>query len=166
LSSRAKKAKENKKTEPVTRVKPVRPAGKPPEAMVTSRHGTELVTRQGRGYSMGELSGAGLSRKLASNWGLRLDPKRRSVVDGNVLSLKSWNSLPGATKKTEGVAKEIEEEIEKVGRGVKKEAIRVEKEAVRVEKEAKKVEHEVREEAVRAEKAVRRKPKPKKKKKS
>ena len=159
MSSRAKKAKENKKTEPVKRVKPVRPPGKPPEAMVTSRHGTEFVTRQGRGYSMGELSGAGLSRKLAFNWGLRLDPRRRSVVDGNVLSLKSWNSHPGVTKKTEGVAKEIEEEIEKVGRGVKKEA-------VRVEKEAQKVEHEVREEAVRAEKAVRRKPKPKKKKKS
>ena len=108
---------------------------------------------------MGELSGAGLSRNLASNWGLRLDLRRRSVVDNNVLSLKSWSSHPGTVKRAEGVAKEMEEEIEKVGREVKKEAIKA-------GKQAEKVEHEVKGEVVKAEKAVRRKSKPKKKKES
>jgi hypothetical protein len=105
---------------------------------------------------MGELVGAGLPLNLASNWGVRLDLRRRSVVDSNVASLKSWNSHPGTAKRMEGAAKEVEEEIEKVGREIKKEA-------VKVEKEAEKVEREVKEEAVKAEKTVRRKSKPKKK---
>jgi ribosomal protein L13E len=161
LSSRQKKAKVEKKAEPmkVAKAKPVKPTGRAPEAMITSRHGTGSVTRLGRGFSMGELAGAGLLRNLASDWGLRLDLRRRSVVEGNVASLRSWNSHPGAEKRMERVAKEVEEEIEKVGREVKKEAIKV-------EKEAKKVEREVKEEAVKAEKAVRRKSKPKKKAKS
>ena len=161
MSSRRKSAKKEKKQEPtkVAKAKPVKPTGKAPEAMVTSRHGVGFVTRQGRGFSMAELSGAGLSRNLASNWGLRLDPRRRSVVDSNVLSLKGWSSHPGAVKRAEGVAKEMEEEIEKVGKEVKKEAIKV-------GKQAEKVEHEVKGEVVKAEKAVRRKSKPKKKKES
>jgi len=159
LSSRRKNAKGEKKPEPAKaeKAKPVKPLGKAPEAMITSRHGTGFVTRQGRGFSMGELSGAGLSRNIASNWGLRLDLRRRSVVESNVSSLRSWSSHPGAARRKEGVAREVEEEIEKVGREVKKEAIKVEKEAVKVERE-------VKEEAVKAEKAVRRKSKPRKKK--
>jgi len=105
---------------------------------------------------MGELSSAGLSRNLAFSWGLRLDLRRRSIVDANVTSLKSWSAHPRGAKRAEGVAKEIEEEIGKVGKEVKKEA-------VKVEKEAEKVEREVKEEAVKAGKAVRRKPKPTKK---
>jgi ribosomal protein L13E len=161
LSSRRKSAKKEKKQEPtkVAKTKPVKPSGKAPEAMVTSRHGVGFVTRQGRGFSMAELAGAGLSRNLASNWGLRLDQRRRSVVDSNVLSLKSWSSHPSAVMRAEGVAKEMEEEIEKVGREVKKEAIKV-------EKRAEKVEHEVKERVVKSEKAARRKTKPKRKKES
>jgi len=135
---------------------PIKPSSKAPEPVVTSRHGTGFVTRQGKGFSIKEVAGAGLSPQLVSKWGLRLDHRRRSVVESNVASLKSWISHPTAAKRTEGVAKEVEEEIEKVGREVKKEAIKV-------EKEAQKVEREVKKEAVKAEKAVRRKPKPKKK---
>ena len=158
MSSRTKKTKGEKKSETtkVAKAKPVKPSGKAPESMVTSRHGTGFVTRQGKGFSMGELAGAGLSPRLASNWGLKLDPRRRSVIESNVTSLKSWTFHPGAAKGIEGAAREVEEEIEKVGREVKKEAIKV-------EKEAEKVEREVKKEAVKAEKAVRRKPKPKKK---
>jgi ribosomal protein L13E len=158
LSSRQKKVKGGKKPEPKKdmKAKPVRPPGKAPQAMVTSRHGTGSVTRLGRGFSMGELAGAGLSPNLASNWGLRLDLRRRSMVDSNVASLKGWSSHPGAAGKMEGVAKEVEEEIEKVGKEIKKEA-------VKVGKEAEKVEREVKEEAVKAEKTVRRKSKTKKK---
>ena len=158
MSSRRKNPKGEKNPKPtkVGKAKPVKPSGKAPEATVTTRHGTGFVTRQGRGFSGGELSSAGLSAGLASKWGLRLDPRRRSVVDSNVTSLKSWSSHPGTAKRVEGVTKEIEEEIEKVGREVKKEA-------VKVEKEAQKVEREVRGEAAKAEKIVRRKSKPKKK---
>jgi len=158
LSSREKKAKGKKKAEPTKAAKemPVKPTGKAPEAMISSRHGTGVVTRAGRGFSIGELAGAGLPRNLASKWGLRLDLRRRSVLESNVTSLRSWSSHPGAGRRTEGVAREVEEEIEKVGREVKKGA-------VKVEKEAEKVEREVKKEAGKAEKAVRRKPKPKKK---
>jgi len=158
LSSRTKKTKGEKKLKPtkVAKSEPVKPSAKAPEPMVTSRHGTGYVTRQGRGFSMGELAGAGLSSRLASDWGVRLDPRRRSIIESNIASLKSWTSHPGAAKRIEGAAREVEEEIEKVGREVKKEAIKV-------EKEGEKVERKVKEEAVKAEKAVRRKPKPKKK---
>jgi len=168
LSSRPKKAKEEKRAETTQTAKaePVKPSGKAPDAVITGRHGTGFVTRLGRGFSMGELAGAGLSRNLASKWGVRLDYRRRSVVESNVSSLRSWNSHPKAVNRKEGVAKEVEEEIEKVGREVKKEAVKVKKEAVKVKKEAEKVEREVKEEAVKAEKAVKRKSKPKKKAKS
>jgi len=158
LSSRQKKATTEKKPEsaPVPKARPARPVGKAPEAMVTSRHGTGVVRRLGRGFSMGELAGAGLSPNLASDWGVSLDLRRRSVIESNVSSLKNWGGHPSAARRIESKAKEVEEEIEKVGREVKKEA-------VRVEKEAEKVEREVKKEAVKAEKAVRRKAKPKKK---
>ena len=161
MSARQRRTKTEKKPElaKVPRAKPARPTGKTPEAMVTSRHGTGVVTRLGKGFSMGELAGAGLANHQASDWGLRLDFRRRSVIDSNVASLKNWGAVPGAPARIESRVKEAEEEIEKVGREVKEEA-------VKVEKEAKKVERKVKEEAVRAEKAVRRKAKPKKKTKS
>ena len=161
MSSRPRKAKEEKRTvtTKTTKAKPTKPSGKAPEATIVSRHGTGSVTRLGRGFSMGELAGAGLSPSLASDWGVRIDLRRRSVLEVNVTSLRSWSAHPATARRVEKLAKEAEEEIQKVGREVKKEA-------ARVEKEAKKVEREVKEEAVKAEKAVRRKPKPKKKAKS
>jgi ribosomal protein L13E len=165
LSSRQRKAKAEKKPESkkVEKARPARPSGKAPEATVTSRHGSGVVTRRGRGFSLGELAGAGLSPRLASGWGLMLDTRRRSVLDANVSSLKSWSAHPGAAKRVEGRVKEVEEEIEKVGREVKKEAIKVEKEAAKVEREAVKVEREAKEEVAKVEKTVRRRARPKKK---
>ena len=158
MSSRQKKVKGEKKQEhKAPRSKPQRPTGKAPDAMVTSRHGTGFVTRVGKGFSTGELAGVGLSPKIASAWGVSLDPRRRSIIDTNVASLKSWGAHPSPTKRTESRAKEVEEEIKEVGREVKKEA-------VKAEKKTEKVEREIKEEAVKAEKAVRRKAKPKKKK--
>jgi ribosomal protein L13E len=162
LSSRQKKGE--KKPEPKAKAQPQRPSGKAPEAIVTGRHGTGFVNRHGRGFSMGELEGAGLSRRLASDWGVRLDVRRRSVVDVNVASLRGWSGHTGGGKRAESRVKKVEEEIEKVGKEVKEEVLKVEKEAVKVEKEAAKVEREAKEEAVKAEKAVRRRaPRPKKK---
>ncbi len=149
------------------KVAPARPAGRAPDAMVTSRHGTGVVIRLGRGFSMGEISGAGMAPRLATRWGVRLDSRRRSVIQGNVDSLKKWSSHPGAAKKAERVVRELEQEVEKV-------AVKVKAEAVEVEEEAAKVEREVRGEAARAgkaielegekaEKSAKRKAKPKKK---
>ena len=160
MSSKLKKVRgEKKQGDEATGAKPLRPAGKAPDALVTSRHGTGVVTRVGKGFSVGELVGAGLSPRLASAWGVRLDLRRRSIIDTNVASLKSWGAHPSATKRTESRAKVIEQEIEKVGREVRKEA-------VRAERKAEKAEREMKVEAVKAEKAVRRKAKPKKKQES
>jgi len=152
LSSKQRKGEASKKSEPANapRVAPVRPAGRAPEAIVASRHGTGVVTRLGRGFSMGELSGAGLSPRLASNWGARLDIRRRSVIQGNVDALRSWGAHETRTLKVDGRVKGLEEELEKVGREVKKEAVKAEKEVAKVEKE-------VKEEAEKAKKAVKRK---------
>ena len=162
MSSKQKKTKVEKKPEAAKapKVTAVRPTGKTPEAMVSSRHGTGMVNRLGRGFSTGELSGAGLSPRLATNWGVSLDVRRRSVIQGNVDALRTWGGHATRNARVEGRVKEVEEELEKVGREVKKEAAKVEKEVVKVEKE-------VKEEAEKAEKAVKRrvaKPKAKAKK--
>ena len=151
MSSKPKKRRSEKKPEPKAEREPLaRPAGKSPEAVVTARHGTGVVTRPARGYSMGEVSGAGMQPRLASRWGVRLDPRRRSVLQSNVDALKGWGSHPGPGRRAEGKVKEVERELEKVGREVKEEAVKVVEEAARAEKE-------VRKEVVKAEKVVRRK---------
>jgi len=160
LSSRQKKEKpERKGAQRTVTEQLARPSGKAPDAMVTSRHGQGVVTREGRGFSLGELTGASLTPRLASGWGVRFDPRRRSTLGGNVDSLKAW-AAHAATVRKESHAKELVEDVEKVERAVKKGAARAEKEAV-------KVETEVKEEARKAEKAVKRKvtkkAKPKKK---
>ena len=155
MSSKPRKGKAEKKESPkAAHPKPTRPAGKVPEAAVIARHGQGEVTRRGRGFSMGELSGAAMSPHLASGWGVRLDVRRRSVLQGNVDALKAWGAHAGVEKRVEGEVKKLEEDVVKAAREVKKQAVKVEKEAAKVEKE-------VEAEAVKAEKAVRRKAKPK-----
>jgi hypothetical protein len=122
--------------------------------MVVARHGTGSVTRQGRGFSAGELLGAGLDRMLASGWGLRVDTRRRSVLESNVESLKHWGSRTAREKRGEGRVKRAEEQLVTIERGVKREAVVVEKKIAKAEKGVKK-------EAVKAEKAVRKKARPK-----
>lgn len=109
---------------------PQRPSGHVPTAMVTARHGLGTTTRAGRGFSLGELSGGGLPPGLAAKWGVRIDLRRRSVLDGNVSSLRAWNKK-GAGAKIEREAKRVEGELEKVGKEVEEEAVEVEKEVVK-----------------------------------
>jgi ribosomal protein L13E len=169
LSSRPKKGRSEKKPEvpKAKREKPSRPAGKTPQAIVTARHGTGSVTRAGRGFSMGELSSAGIDPHLASSWGLRLDARRRSLIPGNLDTLKKWGTHPGLAKKAEGRLKEAEEEVERVAREVKAEAVKAEKKAAKIEKEVKGeavgAGKAVERGAKKAEKAVKRKARPKKK---
>ena len=145
-------AKEAKKVEKAVerRAKPKvqhpRPSGRTPMAMVTARHGTGTITRPGRGFSLGELSGSGLPRPLAERWRVRVDPRRRSVLEGNVAALKSWHST-GAGAAVEKEARAVEEEL----KGAEEE---VEREAVAAAEEVVKAEKAVKREAKKAEKAV------------
>ena len=91
---------------------------------------------------------------LASGWGLRVDTRRRSVLESNVESLKHWGSRAAREKRGEGRVKRAEEQLVTIERGVKREAVVVEKKIAKAEKGVKK-------EAVKAEKAVRKKARPK-----
>jgi ribosomal protein L13E len=138
-----------------------RPSGRVPQAMVTARHGTGTITRQAKGFSPGELAGGGLHPSLAAKWGVRVDGRRRSTLEGNVTALRSWHSS-GAKMAVEREAKAVEEELKGAGKEVEREVVVAAREVVKAEKAVKK-------EAKRAEKAVkekveRPKARPKKKK--
>jgi ribosomal protein L13E len=164
LSSKTKKPDAKPVDASGTVIPHVRAKVKAPVAMVSSRNGTEMVSRQGRGFSLGEVSGAGLDPRSVANGGAHIDVRRRSVIEGNVESLKGWGAHLHSAEKPVGRVKKVEVEVEKVAKEIEVEAVRAEKEVVKVEKAARK-------EAVKAEKAVKAKvakpkakPKPKKKK--
>lgn len=149
---------------------PVHRAGPAPAAMVIARHGGESVTREGRGYSLGELEGAGVAAGSAARLTVRVDYRRRSVLKANVGALKDWWSHQPPAKKPESRVQKVEAEVKKVEREVKKEVVKVEKEVKKagreVEKEAKKVEKKVKKPAAKKAKAKAKgkaKPRPKKK---
>jgi len=66
------------------------PRGAAPSAIVRARHNRERTERRARGFSMREISVAGLSFERAKNWRVSLDIRRRSLLDGNVTRLRSW----------------------------------------------------------------------------
>ncbi len=140
-----------------------RPTGRVPEATVTARHETGTITRPGRGFSLGELSGAGMAPRLAARWGVKVDPKRRSVLQGNISSLSGWRSHASAGAAVKKEAKMAEVRVEEAAKGAEVAVEVVEREAVQAEKAVKK-------EAKKAEAAVKRKvekkPRPKKKESS
>jgi ribosomal protein L13E len=110
LSSSGKKepkAKPKKPAEKATPAKPKveteapprpaeapRPKGQAPRAMVSSRHEGAMIEREARGFSIGELGGAGFTLGSASRLGLATDIRRRTVLEKNVESLKGWFSPP------------------------------------------------------------------------
>lgn len=115
-----------------------KPSGRAPQALVMARHSREMKARPGRGFSLGEVAGAGLAPRLVAEWGASLDVRRRSVIEGNVGSLKKWAAPVGAGVKVEREVKraeekvvraveEVEEDMERGERTVKKEAKRAEK---------------------------------------
>ena len=129
MSSRAKKepkAKPKKQAEKATTAKPKveaeappraaevpRPKGEAPRAMVNSRHEGAMVEREARGFSIGELGGAGFTLGSASRLGLATDIRRRTVLEKNVESLKSWFSPPKQAPAPKPVAEPVEEEAPK-----------------------------------------------------
>jgi ribosomal protein L13E len=149
LSQKPKKSRAVAKKEPkVPRPEVSKPTGHVPTATVSSRHGADLVMRPGRGFSLGEIESAGVHLHTAKTWGLPLDIRRRSVLEGNVTSVKKWVAHPKSAGSQEGEVKRIEEEIVKLEKEVKKEV-------AKVKKEVKKVEKEVAEEVEKVEKPVR-----------
>ena len=103
-----------------------------------ARHGTGIVTRPGKGFSLGELAEANIVPRMAWKWGARLDGRRRSVIQTNVTSLKDWGSHAVKAERPSSEVKKLEEEVVKVERKVKKSAAEVKKEIVRIEAKAKK----------------------------
>ncbi|QQG49248.1 MAG: ribosomal protein L13e [archaeon] len=96
-----KKSKAEPKAAKVAKVVSIRPSGTPPRPMVLSRHVDTMITREGRGFSMVELAGASVSQKDAWKWGVKLDSKRRSLLDHNVESLRKWASTAQKPKVAE-----------------------------------------------------------------
>lgn len=136
-----------------------KPSGKVPQAMVTTRHGLETMERAARGFSIGELSAAGMLLRQARNWGVSVDERRRTVLEGNVEMIKGWASH---IKRQAAEAPRVHEEVAKVEKAVKEEAAEVVKEVVKVEKKAKKAAAKVEKKVVEKAKKPRAKKAPKK----
>jgi len=111
------------------------PTGPVPASTVMSRHSGEMVARNSKGFSRGEVNVAGLPFYLARRWRLPMDPRRRSVLEGNVASIKAWAPHASAAKRVEGEVKRLEENLGRVEKEVKREAKKLEKDAVKAEKE-------------------------------
>ena len=144
-----KKARGKKEEGPkrVARERVIRPTASPPSPTVEVRHAGQMVTREAKGFSMAEIAQAGMGVGLAREWGLRIDGRRRTVLDPNVSALKKWSSQARKTteEKVEGEVRKIEREVEKEARKAGKEIKKVEKEAVEkleapIKKRAKKTE--------------------------
>ena len=135
--------KKEAKSKRVVKEKDSKPTGAPPFATVEVRHGEQTMWRRASGFSRGEVRQAGLSFGLARRWGLLVDDRRRSTLEGNVASLKKWST--GARKTTE---ERVEGEVRKVEKAVAREVRKVEKEAEKVEREiVKKVEAPIKKRA-------------------
>jgi ribosomal protein L13E len=136
LSKSAKRPSSGAPTKGAEGIHP-RPKGKAPEAVVEARHGTGMTWREGRGFSLGELTGAGLGTKQARGWGVRVDDRRRSVVEWNVEAHKGWGSKRQVSKASTRLRK-AEEEIVEAAEEVEEEVKVVEEEVVKAGKKAKK----------------------------
>ena len=115
-----------------------RPSGRVPTAMVFSRHSSGMLSREGRGFSVGELSEAGVEPRLAAKWGVWVDGRRRSTLAENVSSLKGWHTRRSPAVRVEKETKEVVVELEKVGRKAEEVVAEVEEEVVKVERKVKK----------------------------
>lgn len=144
-----------------------RPKGNVPTALVETRHDGQTVERHGRGYSRAELSQAGLAVGLARRWGVRVDDRRRTVLEGNVAALREFAPEPiKAPEVTTGEVEKVERFVEKEVHEVEEEAERVEKKVVKeVEAPVKKVRKKAPPKKA-AKKAVKKAPAKKKKKKA
>jgi large subunit ribosomal protein L13e len=66
------------------------PPPKVKRPVIVRYKGIERGFRVGRGYSIGEIRAAGLNLKLAKYLNIPIDPRRRSIHNENVESLKKF----------------------------------------------------------------------------
>ena len=113
MSSKKAKAKSKAEAKPKPqKAVATRPTGRMPHAIVEARHLGVMVSRPGRGFSVGELSGAKVQLLAARRWGVPTDPLRRSTLESNVKALEKWFS--SVTKAAVPVKKTPEPEPEPV----------------------------------------------------
>ncbi len=111
-----KKAPKEEKAEPAAEVTAARAdPGPAPTPVVLARHDREMKERDARGYSLGELESAGVGVLFARRNDVRVDSKRRSVLERNVSSLRGWYVPEPKTRKAEE-AREEKEKKKKVSR--------------------------------------------------
>lgn len=98
--ARATKKKQEKSAAPKVAARPkfVKPAAPAPRAFVSTRHGGEIISRNGRGFSDGEVEAAKIPLPLLADWKVPIDMRRRSVLEANIDALKGWFA---AAKKVE-----------------------------------------------------------------
>ena len=144
MSSRKKGLKSVDKGREEARPVP-RPSVRPPTPSVLSRHEGVMVSRSSKGFSYGEVEGSGMSLLAARRWGVPVDLKRRSVLDGNVQALKGWyvKSAKGGAGEVKKVEAELGKLEREVGQEVRKGVSKAKGEVVKAGREAKKLEKEV-----------------------
>jgi ribosomal protein L13E len=135
LSQKPKKTTSAAKEPKADRQVAKKPGGHVPTAMVSSRHGANMILRAGKGFSRGEVEGAGVQFRQVRDWGLPVDFRRRSVLEYNVSSVKNWAAHTRPVEAPGGEVRKLEEEIVKVEKEVKKEVGKVKKEVKKVEKQ-------------------------------
>jgi ribosomal protein L13E len=110
---------EETKGEPVV----VTEAEPSPQATVIARHEYSSQERRGKGFSSGELSGAGLTFIIAKSLRVPIDVRRRSVLEPNVGVLKGWyKPAPKKAKEPRAEKKEqAEKPVKKAAKKAKKE---------------------------------------------
>jgi ribosomal protein L13E len=113
-ASKRTSSKSEKEVVAVEAVKAVLERGPAPVPVVLVRHERGMQERRARGYSLSELGSAGITFIAARKVRLPVDIRRRSVLDGNVSSLKGWY-LP-EPKKPKPEAAEAEAKAEKPAR--------------------------------------------------
>lgn len=102
------KSQESAPAEKVNEKKATEQTGPAPVASVSSRHAGSMHERRARGYSRGELASGGVALAVAKSLGMRIDLRRRTVLDGNVEKLKGWYRPPQKKVSAEAPKADVE----------------------------------------------------------
>jgi len=65
-----------------------------PVPAVNVRHQASMKMRRARGYSIGEITSAGITLISASRWRVPFDKRRKSLLSENAEKLKAWLKSP------------------------------------------------------------------------
>ena len=88
--SEEEKVEKVEKIEKPAEVREVIPRRSVPFPAVNVRHDASMKVRRARGYSMGEITSAGISLLSASRWRVPFDKRRKSLLSENAEKLKAW----------------------------------------------------------------------------